>query len=393
MKFNKTNPLHILIYIYGSFIFYFVYLISKVFSFSSENNIVLYGHKYYGNLKSLYENLNIKDYSKYFITLDYENYKKLKNQSINVLYGLSIKDTLKIIKSKIFVTDHGLHFYKPLLNNDNMLFFDVNHGLPFQKWDSKLVDQWYRYKEVWLFSNFHKSIYQNEFGYEMDNLFVTGYGRLDKIKQFKSQEDSSKITSNLKDKYNIDKNKKIVLYAPTWIHKNKKVNKEFMLPTNFNFLYELNNIGNKLDLIFIFRPHMNTLLNSEFLKKLRSLDNVLYFPFNDYEASDEFLMISDMLLTDWSSIAFDYILLDRPTLFLDILDSFQNGTYKENLLRFGIKTNKKNLGDNISKYLFNIDLYFDESKHNESKNVLYDNTDDISTMNYVKRIEKYLYKL
>lgn len=393
MKFNKTNPFHILIYIYGSFIFYFVYLISKVFSFSSENNIVLYGHKYYGNLKSLYENLNIKDYSKYFITLDYENYKKLKNQSINVLYGLSIKDTLKIIKSKIFVTDHGLHFYKPLLNNDNMLFFDVNHGLPFQKWDSKLVDQWYRYKEVWLFSNFHKSIYQNEFGYEMDNLFVTGYGRLDKIKQFKSQEDSSKITSNLKDKYNIDKNKKIVLYAPTWIHKNKKVNKEFMLPTNFKFLYELNNIGNKLDLIFIFRPHMNTLLNSEFLKKLRSLDNVLYFPFNDYEASDEFLMISDMLLTDWSSIAFDYILLDRPTLFLDILDSFQNGTYKENLLRFGIKTNKKNLGDNISKYLFNIDLYFDESKHNESKNVLYDNTDDISTMNYVKRIEKYLYKL
>jgi len=393
MKFNKTNPFHILIYIYGSFIFYFVYLISKVFSFSSENNIVLYGHKYYGNLKSLYENLNIKDYSKYFITLDYENYKKLKNQSINVLYGLSIKDTLKIIKSKIFVTDHGLHFYKPLLNNDNMLFFDVNHGLPFQKWDSKLVDQWYRYKEVWLFSNFHKSIYQNEFGYEMDNLFVTGYGRLDKIKKFKSQEDSSKITSNLKDKYNIDKNKKIVLYAPTWIHKNKKVNKEFMLPTNFKFLYELNNIGNKLDLIFIFRPHMNTLLNSEFLKKLRSLDNVLYFPFNDYEASDEFLMISDMLLTDWSSIAFDYILLDRPTLFLDILDSFQNGTYKENLLRFGIKTNKKNLGDNISKYLFNIDLYFDESKHNESKNVLYDNTDDISTMNYVKRIEKYLYKL
>jgi len=393
MKFNKTNPFHILIYIYGSFIFYFVYLISKVFSFSSENNIVLYGHKYYGNLKSLYENLNIKDYSKYFITLDYENYKKLKNQSINVLYGLSIKDTLKIIKSKIFVTDHGLHFYKPLLNNDNMLFFDVNHGLPFQKWDSKLVDQWYRYKEVWLFSNFHKSIYQNEFGYEMDNLFVTGYGRLDKIKQFKSQEDSSKITSNLKDKYNIDKNKKIVLYAPTWIHKNKKVNKEFMLPTNFKFLYELNNIGNKLDLIFIFRPHMITLLNSEFLKKLRSLDNVLYFSFNDYEASDEFLMISDMLLTDWSSIAFDYILLDRPTLFLDILDSFQNGTYKENLVRFGIKTNKKNLGDNISKYLFNIDLYFDESKHNESKNVLYDNTDDISTMNYVKRIEKYLYKL
>ena len=163
-----------------------------------------------------------------------------------------------------------------------------------------------------------------------------------------------------------------------------------MLPTNPQFLHELNNIGNKLDLIFIFRPHMNTLLNTKFLKTLSSLDNVLYFPFNKFEASDEFLIISDMLLTDWSSIAFDYILLDRPTLFLDILDSFENGTYNENLLRFGIRTNRKNLGDYINKYLSNIDLYFDESKHNESKNVLYDNTDDISSNNYVKRIEKYI---
>ena len=100
-------------------------MISKVFAFPTENNIVLYGHKYYGNLKSLYENLDIKDYSKFFITLDYKNYKKLKNQSIDVLYGLSIKDTIKIIKSKIYVTDHGLHFYKPLLNNDNKLFFSM----------------------------------------------------------------------------------------------------------------------------------------------------------------------------------------------------------------------------------------------------------------------------
>lgn len=135
---------------------------------------------------------------------------------------------------------------------------------------------------------------------------------------------------------------------------------------------------------------MNTLLNTKFLKKLSSLDNVLYFPFNEFEASDEFLIISDMLLTDWSSIAFDYILLDRPTLFLDILDSFENGTYNENLLRFGIRTNRKNLGDYINKYLSNIDLYFDESKHNESKNVLYDNTDEISSNNYVRRIEKYI---
>ena len=81
-----------------------------------------------------------------------------------------------------------------------------------------------------------------------------------------------------------------------------------MLPTNPQFLHELNNIGKKLDLIFIFRPHMNTLFNTKFLKKLSSLDNVLYFPFSEFEASDEFLIISDMLITDWSSVFVDYLI-------------------------------------------------------------------------------------
>ena len=111
MKFNKTNPLHILIYIYGSFIFYFVYLISKVFAFPTENNIVLYGHKYYGNLKSLYENLDIKDGME--VSINYEIFfnNELTSKEKDIFFQDALKyckldtyamiDLLKVLKNKI----------------------------------------------------------------------------------------------------------------------------------------------------------------------------------------------------------------------------------------------------------------------------------------------------
>ena len=71
-----------------------------------ETCIILYGHKLYGNLKSLYEELDEKGTEFYFLTLDYKVYKKLKNNSLNVLYGLRIKDMKKVVFSKIIVSDH-----------------------------------------------------------------------------------------------------------------------------------------------------------------------------------------------------------------------------------------------------------------------------------------------
>jgi len=116
MKFNKFNFFHYVVFLYGYLLFSF--LNTKV-SNSKENNktVVLYGHKFYGNLKSLYEVID-KNYKCYFLTLDYKNYKKLQSKNINVLYGIFPKDLKIVIDSKIFVTDHGMHYFKKFLKND-----------------------------------------------------------------------------------------------------------------------------------------------------------------------------------------------------------------------------------------------------------------------------------
>ena len=139
MKFNKFNFYHYIVFLYGYFLFSFFNL--KIFN-SEDNNkaIILYGHKFYGNLKSLYEATS-ENYKCYFLTLDYQNFKKLKSKNINVLYGLSSKHLKIVINSKIFITDHGMHYFKKFLENDDKIVIDVNHGIPFQRWDEKIMSQ------------------------------------------------------------------------------------------------------------------------------------------------------------------------------------------------------------------------------------------------------------
>lgn len=390
MKFNKKNPIHYFIYFYGFALFNVIYFFVTTISNKKENDIILYGHNLFGNLKSLYFELEKNQFSFFYLTLDKHKYNKLKSDNINVLYGLKIKDLITVVKARVMVADHGLHYFSRMINDNDKLFFDVNHGVPFQKWNKKIMKQWYKFTEVWLLSEFHKNIYVNQFGYEKNNLFITGYGRLDFIENYKKSSNKLETLMTIKKKYNIPIDKKIVLYAPTWIHNNKLIKDEFMLPTNFEFLTLLNEICEELKLFLIFRPHMNTQLSEKYIKKLQTLSNIKFLPFKKFDNPEDFLIISDILLTDYSSISFDYLLLDRPVLFLNVNDSFNNGLYMSETLRFGILTNLKDLKYNISKYLDSNECYFNDTDHLKFKNKIFDIKLYPASENYVDRIKKYI---
>lgn len=391
MKFNKYNPIHILIYLFGTFIFKCVYLIKKFGLIHKKPVIILYGHKLYGNLKSIYSSLETTDYEFYFLTLDFNVYKKLRKNSIQVLYGLNIFHVYSVISSKLIITDHGLHFMKILTKDSDYYVFDANHGLPFQKWNESMVSQFYDYKEVWLSSTFHKMVYENEFNYKRDNIVVTGFGRLDYLKIYNKSNNKSGLEKQIKNKYNIFTNSKLILYAPTWVHNKRKVKNEFMIPKNYNFIEYLDLLAEKLKVKIIFRPHLNTILSKQFIKKINELENILYFPFDKYEEAEDFLLISDILLTDWSSISLDYILLDRPTIFLDVENSFPMGVFQEEILRFGNICNSNNLYDVLKNYLVDDKEYLKNCKqHKITQKIIYDDIYKEVSNNYISRIKKYI---
>jgi CDP-glycerol glycerophosphotransferase len=64
-------------------------------------------------------------------------------------------------------------------------------------------------------------------------------------------------------------------------------------------------------------------------------DNLKEVPLSRYEDTEALLAVTDILVSDWSSIVFDYLLLKRPTLFLHRDDPFQKGFSCGPEYRFG----------------------------------------------------------
>ena len=165
------------------------------------------------------------------------------------------------------------------------------------KKDSKMIDL------IISGCDFSTNIYKNAFWYN-GKILNCGTPRCDLFFNKKTKEDLKKKIYN---KYNIDKTKKIILYAPTF-RKNtnetecylncesfaKKINKEYILLVRFHPISKY------------------TINNSE------NLINV-----TNYEDMQELISISDFLITDYSGCCFDMMINNKPCiLFTKDIESY-----------------------------------------------------------------------
>ncbi|WP_218086691.1 glycosyltransferase [Staphylococcus epidermidis] len=152
------------------------------------------------------------------------------------------------------------------------------------------------------------------------------------------------------DKYNLNNNKKLVLYAPTYKDKyNHKIN-DYIL----ELINERNEIQNQLgdNYIVYIKTHYLITQNEE----MYNLNN--YFIPNWYDAN-ELLSVVDILITDYSSIFFDFLPLQKPIYFYmkDKEDyTFERGLYIEidelpGSISYNMKDLLKNLSIPITDYL------------------------------------------
>lgn len=113
-------------------------------------------------------------------------------------------------------------------------------------------------------------------------------------------------------------NKKIILYAPTWRDNQHTsgVGYTYELGINFDKLQE--EIGK--DYIILFRTHYFIANSFDFDKYKDFIYNV-----SNIDDVNELYIISDLLITDYSSVFFDYANLKRPMLFyMYDIDEYEN---------------------------------------------------------------------
>lgn len=99
----------------------------------------------------------------------------------------------------------------------------------------------------------------------------------------------------------IEKNKKIILYAPTF-RENELENKKVNLP-----IQQLSSCDEYVILVRL-HPYVRSYLDLNDLA-----DNMINV--SQYPNVQDLLLISDCLITDYSSIIFDYSILERPIIF------------------------------------------------------------------------------
>ncbi len=146
--------------------------------------------------------------------------------------------------------------------------------------------------------------YVEAFGIPKERMHPIGIPRTD---FFFNEKLKKEVKEKIYKDYPILKNKRVILFAPTFRGTGKK---EAYYPTE---CFDIDKIYNNLkeNEILIIKNHpfiKNTFkISEEQSKKIIDLSN--------YNDINNLLLVTDILITDYSSVIFEYALLDKPIIF------------------------------------------------------------------------------
>jgi len=311
MKFNKYKISHYFIFIISG-INYFLVIILQNLIRNKNNNILLYGHKLVGNLEVIFKDSRFAKHEIMFTTLNFKDYLRLKKIYGNrVLTPLNIVQLYKGLGSKLIIASHGIFFHKAIkrLGIKTVLCgHAINGSIPNNK--NKTKEYFQMFDQVLLHSPYDKKIVENELSVRNSNLNITGFARNQILVE------NSLKKKELKYKTNFS-NKKIILYAPTSNRGSKKYMGSTFSIHNINFYKFISKELFDSEIVFIIKTHVNDSISkeiTEFVKK----DSQIYFDKDIVVNYDyDLLSISDVLITDLSTIYVDYLLLEKPIYLFD----------------------------------------------------------------------------
>ena len=130
-----------------------------------------------------------------------------------------------------------------------------------------------------------------------------GYPRNDDLFRYTEEK-----CENIKKELGIPADKKVILYAPTWRQSQHTAGEGFTYSLGIDFDKMKTRLGDKA--VILFRTHYFISNSFDFSKYGGFIKDV-----SSYDEINDLYLISDLLITDYSSVFFDYANLERPILF------------------------------------------------------------------------------
>lgn len=168
-------------------------------------------------------------------------------------------------------------------------------------------------------NTFSTEIFRRCFAFEEKPILEVGYPRNDIL----FRRNKPEYIRRLKQKYELPLDKKVILYAPTW-RDNESYSQgkyKFVSPLDFDKAREA--LGDEY--IFLVKYHYLVADKIDWSK----YEGFVY-SFDEKTDISRLYLLSDLLITDYSSVMFDYSILKRPMFFF----AYDLDNYKNNLRGF-----------------------------------------------------------
>jgi CDP-glycerol glycerophosphotransferase len=315
----------------------------------------MWGAKYSCNPQYLYEYIdkNYPDYECIWAVNDAQfpingNGVRVRRHSIKYFYYMAT--------SKYFV--NNVNFHNHYVKRPGQMEIQTMHGTPlktigldvekdFPTEDSQkaYIEKCGRWDYITVQSDFVADIASRCYAFGKKFLKY-GYPRTDILYTKNNESDITEI----KERLGLPLDKKVILYAPTWRIKHK-----------FDLMLDLDSLRESLsdEYVLVFRLH-------QFSAKgwAQPPEDDFIYDFTRFGSIEELYLISDVLITDYSSVMFDYAILDRPI----ILFTYDMEEYGEELRGFYVNIEEYAPGpilftsEEVEDALVNLDRTEEETK-------------------------------
>ena len=263
-----------------------------------------HGRSFSDNPRALYQEMKQQDRFSDFTyvwvvrdaSMQIEGAKTVKFGSLAFFYYLA--------KSRYWI--FNCKTYPFMIRKKDQIYLQTWHGTPLKRLahDIQISGDAKFYRSGLIAPNsFCTRVFQSAFGIEKERLIETGYPRNDILINADEQK-----KQEIRARLGIPEGKKVLLYAPTW-RDNSFVAAGYTFELKADFHKWKAELGDEY--VLLFKPHY--LIINKF-SDTEELNGFLYNVDASSEISDLYL-IADVLVTDYSSVFFDYAILGRPIYF------------------------------------------------------------------------------
>lgn len=324
----------------GSIFLRFIGLFVKI-----DDSIILFnsfgGRKYDDSPKAIFEKMiTDRRFSGYKFIWAFHNPEQYKVEGAKIIKTDTFTYFLTALKARCWITnsaiERGLDFKKK-----GTLYVNTWHGTTIKYMGKDEIGAQnakkirYSYDIQTAQSKYDADIFSRVFNIDINNFLICGLPRNDELMNCRDLDKSI-----IRKKIQIPSDKKVILYAPTFreYDRDDKLNCVFKSPIHFDKWKE--KLGE--DYVILLRCHY------EVTRSFNDyVDNNFVIDVSNYHNLNDLMLASDALISDYSSIIFDYSILDRPIytytydydeymkkrgMYFDIRECFPGGSVSEDKL-------------------------------------------------------------